>query len=285
MVSQQFVAPPAIATMFIVLTVDEGGEDTVRDLIPALSGLGRTVSFRTPESHFVPVTGISAALWDRLYGKETRPKGLRPFEEIRGDKHTAVATPGDLLLHLRATRMDSCFQFAKLVTDRLRGAATVVDEVHGFRYYDDRDLLGFVDGTENPEGVAADEAVIITEDDDAPYAGGSYVVVQKYLHNMASWEAQSTEEQERVIGRTKLDDVEMADDVKPANSHIALNVIEDDDGNQLQILRDNMPFGEVTTGEYGTYFIGYAKDPSVIETMLQNMFIGNPPGTYDRILD
>ncbi len=102
---------------------------------------------------------------------------------------------------------------------------------------------------------------------------------------MTSWESLSVTEQENVIGRTKLEDIEMADDVKPANSHLALNVIEDADGNELKIVRANMPFGEIGTGESGTYYIGYSRSPDVTEKMLENMFIGDPPGNTDRILD
>jgi putative iron-dependent peroxidase len=167
---------------------------------------------------------------------------------------------------------------------RLAGAVTVADEVHGFRYWDERDLLGFVDGTENPVGAAAGTAAL-TGDGDPPFAGGSYVIVQKYLHDMAAWNALTTEDQEKVIGRTKLSDIEMPDDVKPANSHVALNTIEDPDGTERQILRANMPFGELGRGEFGTYYIAYAATPSVTEQMLVNMFTGNPPGNTDRILD
>jgi putative iron-dependent peroxidase len=109
--------------------------------------------------------------------------------------------------------------------------------------------------------------------------------VQKYLHDMDAWNALAVEEQEKVIGRTKLSDIEMPDDVKPANSHVALNTIEDPDGTERQILRANMPFGEVGRGEFGTYYIAYAATPGVTEQMLVNMFIGNPPGNTDRILD
>ena len=111
------------------------------------------------------------------------------------------------------------------------------------------------------------------------------MVVQKYVHDLRAWDALAIEEQERAIGRTKLSDIEMPDDVKPANSHVALNTIVDEDGEQRQIMRFNMPFGRVGTMEYGTYFIGYARNPDVIEQMLTNMFIGKPPGNYDRILD
>jgi putative iron-dependent peroxidase len=203
---------------------------------------------------------------------------------VAGGRHRAVATPGDLLFHIRAGQMDLCFELAGQIMNRLRESATVVDEVHGFKYFDVRDLLGFVDGTENPTGPAAYAAVTVGPEDPA-FAGGSYVVVQKYLHDLQAWNALPVEEQEKVVGRTKLTDIELADDVKPSNSHIALNVLTDSDGNELKIVRDNMPFGSLGTQEFGTYYIGYAKTPRIVETMLDNMFIGDPPGNYDRILD
>jgi putative iron-dependent peroxidase len=195
-----------------------------------------------------------------------------------------VATPGDLLFHIRATRMDLCFELATHIVTRLGGAATAVDEVHGFRYFDERDLLGFVDGTENPAGPAAAEATIIGDEDPA-FAGGSYVIVQKYLHDLATWNAMPVEQQERIIGRAKLSGIELDDSVKPSYAHNALTAITDDDGEEIRILRDNMPFGSVGSGEYGTYFIGYTRSPDVIEQMLVNMFAGSPEGNYDRLLD
>jgi porphyrinogen peroxidase len=163
-------------------------------------------------------------------------------------------------------------------------AVTVRDEVHGFKYFDLRDVLGFVDGTENPLGPAASAAVLIGQED-PEFAGGSYVIVQKYLHDLRAWNALPVEAQEKVIGRTKLSNIELDDAVKPDNSHVALTTITDPDGTQRQILRDNMPFGTVGRREFGTYFIGYARTPTITETMLENMFLGNPPGNYDRILD
>ncbi|AKU18897.1 Dyp-type peroxidase [Luteipulveratus mongoliensis] len=280
---QQVVEPPAKAAVFLVLTVNAGSESDVLEVLADAPGLTRSVSFRAPHDGLSAVVGIGAHLWDRLYDLP-RPVGLHPFEEIVGAKHRAVSTPGDLLIHLRARRADLCFELARHLVARLADHATVVDEVHGFTYFDERDLLGFVDGTENPEGADAEAAVYIGDEDPA-YVGGSYVLVQKYLHDLDAWNALPVEEQERAIGRSKLDDIEMADDIKPANSHVALNTIEDADGNDRQIVRDNMPFGAVGAQEFGTYFIGYAADPDVIEEMLRNMFIGKPPGTYDRILD
>src|ERR1019366_2934143 len=273
------------AAIFLVVTINEGEESaqTVRELAADLSGLVRAVGFRDLEGRLGCVLGIGAAAWDRLTGTR-RPAGLHPFREIRAGARHAVATPGDLLFHIRATRMDLCFELAAQLMARLRDAVTAADEVHGFRYFDERDLLGFVDGTENPVGAAAGTAALVGEAD-PDFAGGSYLIVQKYLHDMAAWNALTTEDQEKAIGRSKLSDIEMPDDVKPANSHVALNTIEDPDGTQRQILRANMPFGEVGRGEFGTYYAGYAATPGVTEQMLVKMFIGNPPGNYDRVLD
>ena len=280
---QAVLTPLTEAAIFLVLTVDNGGESEVRDLLADVGGLKRSVGFRIPEGELSCVVGLGSQLWERLF-TGPRPAGLHPFSEVTGARHTALATPGDLLVHIRAHRLDLCFELAQRLTGRLAASARVVDEVHGFRSFDERDLLGFVDGTENPEGAAAVAAVTIGEED-PQFAGGSYAVVQKYLHDLEAWDALPVEAQERAIGRTKLSDIELPDDVKPADSHVALNTILDEDGEQQQIMRFNMPFGAVGAREFGTYFIGYARSPVVIEQMLSNMFVGKPPGSYDRILD
>ena len=281
---QPIVSPLTAAAIFLILTVNEGGEETVRDLLADVSGLQRSVGFRIPDGELQVVAAIGSDAWDRLFAGP-RPGELHPFRELAGPRHHAPATPGDLLFHIRANRMDLCFEFAAKVMDRLRDVVTVADEVHGFRYFDERDLIGFVDGTESPGGQAGVRAAIVTSDQDTDFAGGSYVIVQKYVHDIPGWNALSVADQERVIGRSKLDDIEMPDDVKPANSHVALNTLTGPDGEQLQIIRANMPFGQVSTGEFGTYYIAYAATPSITERMLENMFLGSPPGNTDRILD
>ncbi len=283
-VTPQPVLSPLTATaIFLVMTIEAGCETEVRDLLADLSGLQRTVGFRVPDGQLTVVAGIGAEAWSRLYSGPG-PRELHQFGALRGQKHHAVSTPGDLLFHIRARQMDLCFELASQIMDRLDGKVTIVDEVHGFKYFEVRDLLGFVDGTENPVGPAAAAAVTVGSED-AGFAGSSYVVVQKYLHDLDAWNALPVEEQERVIGRTKLANVEMPDDVKPSNSHVALNTITGPDGEERQVLRDNMPFGTLGNREFGTYYIAYASTPSVIEEMLQHMFIGDPPGNYDRILD
>jgi putative iron-dependent peroxidase len=281
---QAVVSPLTGAAIFLVAVIgpDAAGEDVVRDLCSDMSSLVKAVGFRDLDGHLTCVTGFGAQAWDRLTGLP-RPAGLHPFRELRAGSRHAVSTPGDVLFHIRAARMDLCFELAGQVMNRLSGAATIEDEVHGFLYFDQRDLLGFVDGTENPTGPAAARSALIGDEEPA-YAGGSYVIVQKYLHDLDAWNAVPVETQEKIIGRTKLSDIELDDSVKPSYAHNALNVIEVD-GEEIDILRDNMPFGNVGTGEFGTYFIGYARSSGTTEQMLENMFTGSPPGNYDKILD
>ena len=283
---QPVLAPLTSSAIFLVATIkpDQQSYATVRDLIADLPGIYRAVDFRRIEGGLSCVVSFGSNAWDKLFPTHPRPAELHPFKELRaGDRH-APSTPADLLFHLRAKRMDLCFELVAQIMARIGPALDAVDETHGFRYFDDRDLLGFVDGTENPRGLAALNAALITEADDPNFAAGSYVIIQKYLHDMEKWNALSTEQQEHIIGRQKLSDIEMSDAVKPTNAHSALTSIEEN-GQELQILRDNMPFGKPGLAEFGTYFIGYSRTPRTTEQMLENMFIGRPPGNYDRLLD
>ncbi len=283
-VSQPVSLPLTRAAIFLVVTIKPSDEDraAVLSLCADLSALLRSVGFRDLDAALSCIMGFGSGAWDRLFGSP-RPAELHPFREIRSGARHAVSTPGDLLFHIRSKRTDLCFELAMQIMARLGGAVSTADEVHGFRYVDNRDLLGFVDGTENPSGGAAADAVFIREEDSA-FAGGSYVIVQKYLHNLDQWNKLPTEVQERIIGRTKVSDIELDDSVRPASAHNALTVIEEN-GKEIKILRDNMPFGRPGHGEFGTYFIGYSRSPRTVEQMLENMFIGRPPGNYDRILD
>jgi putative iron-dependent peroxidase len=280
---QPVLSPLTAYAIFLVLTVNPGGEDTVRDFLPDVAGLDRAIGFRVPGGGLRTVAAIGSDAWDRLFGGP-RPAELHPFTGLDGPRHRAPATPGDLLLHIRAERMDLCFEYATQVMTGLAGAVTVADEVHGFRFFEQRDLMGFVDGTESPAGADAAAAAVVGGAD-PDFEGGSYVLVQKYLHDMTSWNALPVDEQEKAVGRTKLSDIEFPDEEKPANSHVTLNTVTDPDGTERQIVRDNMPFGDVGRGEFGTYFIGYSATPSVMEEMLRNMFLGRPDGITDRLLD
>ena len=280
---QPVVAKLTRAAIFLVVTLkpEPGQEAPVRALCGDLASLLRAVGFRDLEGRLSCVMAFGSDAWDRLFG-QPRPSELHPFREIQGQHH-AVSTPGDILFHIRAMRMDLCFELATQIMSRIGDAVSTVDEVHGFKYFDERDLLGFVDGTENPVDQDAVDAAIIG-DEDPDFAGGSYVITQKYLHDLKAWNTVSVEQQEHIVGRKKLSDIELDDAAKPAYAHNALTTIEKN-GEQLEIVRDNMPFGDVGKGEFGTYFIGYARSPDRIEQMLVNMFVGRPPGNYDRLLD
>jgi porphyrinogen peroxidase len=283
-VPQPVLAPLTSSAIFLVVCIKPDREScaTVRSLCADLPGIYRAVDFRRLEAGLSCVVGFGSDAWDRLF-RIPRPAELHPFREIRSGERHAVSTPADVLFHIRAKRMDMCFELVTQIMDRIGGAVCAVDETHGFRYFDDRDLLGFVDGTENPRGGTALKAALVAGED-ARFAGGSYVIIQKYLHDMSRWNALSTEEQERIIGRKKLSDIELSDAVKPSSAHNALTTIVEN-GKEIKILRDNMPFGKPGQGEFGTYFIGYSRSPQTTEQMLQNMFIGRPPGNYDRLLD
>ncbi|KAK0391514.1 hypothetical protein NLU13_1014 [Sarocladium strictum] len=277
-------APLTRCATFLVLAAKTGQDalQTIRSTLSGIEGLSKNVAIRDLHSNFSCTVGIGSQIWDELT-KLPRPSELRPLPVLKGRKHATVSTPGDLLFHIRSDRRDICFEFEKQLFTQLGESVSVIDETVGFRYFDARDLLGFIDGTANPVGQDAFHSAIIQ--DDAAALGGSYVVVQKYLHNLKDWQRLKTEDQESVIGRTKLDNVELDDAESGQRSHKTLATITDEQGEEHDIVRDNMPFGSPATGDYGTYFIGYSKKLWVTEKMLERMFIGVPEGKHDRILD
>ncbi len=283
--AQSIDAPLSRAAIFLVVTI-ANDRNTLANVFSALDGLDdliKTVGFRDLSARLSCIVGIGSDLWTRLHA-DKRPRELKPFARIEGAVHAAPSTPGDLLFHIRSERPDLCFEFERILLDSLGSGVTVVDEVSGFRYFDARDLLGFVDGTANPTGLDLPASALVG-DEDIDFAGGSYVVVQKYLHDLSAWTQVPTPLQEAIIGRTKIDNIEIDDDKAPRKSHKSLATIVDASGVEHDILRDNMPFGRPGQREFGTYFIGYSRYLWVIEKMLQRMYVGDPPGAYDRLLD
>jgi putative iron-dependent peroxidase len=281
---QYIDAPLSSSAAFLVLVINDGEQAmaTARSVVGSTGDLIKDVRIRANQGLFTCNVGISHNAWQPLTDKPL-PRELKPFQVVNGAEHTAVATPGDLLYHIRADSTDLVVEFEKLLLEAFGDAVTAVDDVAGFRYFDGRDLLEFVDGTANPDGLDLPAATIVGSEDPA-YAGGSYVVTQKYLHNLAAWRAQPGATQEEIIGRRKFDNVELPDATVGQKSHKTLCTIQDAEG-EHDILRDNMPFAVPGRGEYGTYFIGYCRHLWVIEKMLERMFIGDPPPLHDRILD
>lgn len=281
---QSVDAPLTGSAIFLVLAVTDTPEAraVVRATIASVADISKNVAFRDLGASLVCTVGIGSDIWDSVTA-HARPVELHPFRAVLGARHVALSTRGDILFHIRSDRRDLCFEFERQLLDVLGSALRVVDETVGFRYFDARDLLGFVDGTANPVGQALPNATLVG-DEDPELAGGSYVVVQKYVHPIEKWRALSTEQQEAIIGRTKSDNIELDDAGEGQKSHKTLAEIVDEDG-EHDILRDNMPFGSPGASEFGTYFIGYSRHLWVIEKMLQRMFAGDPPGLHDRLLD
>lgn len=283
---QRVDAPLTQSATFLVLKVTDAPDSikTICSTLADLSGLSKNVAFRDLSASFACTVGIGSAIWDTLTSLP-RPSELHPFPEVKGKTHTAPSTPGDLLFHIRAERRDLCFEFERQLMDQLGASVRVVDETVGFRYFDVRDLLGFVDGTANPVGPAVDSSILVAEEDERA-VGGSYVVVQKYVHDLPAWKTLKAEQQEAIIGRTKLENVELDNaGAEEQKAHKTLATVVDESGVEHDILRDNMPFGSPGQGEFGTYFIGYSRRLWVVEKMLERMFVGVPVGMHDRLLN
>jgi putative iron-dependent peroxidase len=259
--------------------------EAVRGVFGELPALVRSLRNRFPDDLVSCVAGIGSTAWDQLFPDRRKPKELATFREIKGERHTAPSTPGDLLFHIRSSRFDLAVELAGLISDSLGDSVFPIDEVHGFRYLDGRAIIGFVDGTENPDDPSERHGFAIIGEGEPDFEGGSYCFVQKYLHDMAAWNKLPTLEQEKAIGRRKYNDRELSEDEKPDDAHNAVTNISDEDGGELKIVRGNMAFASPSRGEYGTYFIGYASTFSTTNRMLENMFKGDPPGNTDKLLE
>jgi len=286
MTVQDVTAKPGENALFIIYDVKKGDKalTAVKKFCGLFPAIVKSMQNRFPDADIKGLMGFGVKAFERLLPKSPKPLELEIFQEIKGQKHTAVSTPGDLFFHLRSKRRDVIFEISSIINEELDLSVTSVDEVHGFRYLDSRAIIGFVDGTENPQDDAASEFAVIG-DEDIDFKGGSYAFVQKYIHDFKAWKALSVEEQEKVIGRRKYDDRELDAEEKPDNAHNAVTNISDPNGNELKIVRANMAFANPSKGEFGTYFIGYARTFSTTKKMLENMFLGDPLGNYDRLLD
>ena len=268
--------------LFLTAMVAEGeaAASSVRRVAAALPALTGAIAARLGDSSLVSVIAFGAAVWPRLFAVD-KPPGLAPFAPLADGPRRAPATPGDLFIHIHSGRHDANFELAREVIKRLGPAARLVEEVHGFKYLGGRDLTGFVDGTENAKGdERAGVALVGTEE--PAFAGGSYVSVQRYVHDLGRWEALSEAAQEQAVGRTRDDDQELDDADKPASAHIARVVIEEE-GEELEILRHSLPYG--TTSEHGLYFVAYCRSPAPFRKMLERMVLRDGEGHADRLLD
>ena len=273
---------PSPCALFLVLHVCEPAVNgaAVAKVAAGVPALAAKIGAADARSRLVCNVGIGSELWD-VVSPEKRPAGLRRFRSLEVDGRRAPNTGGDLLLHILSKRHDLNCELAMRIHDSLRERVQVMDEVHGFRYLDSRDLTGFIDGTENPKGKKR-AGVALIGDEDPAFAGGSYVFTQRYVHDLTRWATLSTEQQEKTIGRRKKDSQELPPDVKPPTAHIARTVIERD-GEELEIVRHSVPYG--TVSEAGLFFIAYTRTLDIPERMLARMIGASDDGVHDRLMD
>lgn len=252
----------------------------IRAMLAAVPALQQQWQADYPEANLHLVAAVGTAFWPLLVAGQV-PALLAPFPALAEGERLAPATPVDLLFHIRSDRHDLNFQLAWQIREQLAEVAELVEEVHGFRYLDSRDMTGFVDGTENPEG-AQREAVAVVGDEDPAFAGGSYIHLQKYIHRMPLWNRQSIKTQEDTIGRTKADNVEYASSDKAATAHTKRTSLKDADGESIEILRHSMPWGN--SQQCGLMFASYCRTPANFETMLRSMVEGDEHKQWDHLL-
>lgn len=264
--------------VFLTFEVKPGAEAAVRRAAAALPGLTRQVAAEVAEPHLVSALGVGAMVWDAVTGV-AKPEGLAPFKALADGPRVAPSTPGDLFVHIHSPRQDANLVLARAFRRLLGDGVPLVEEVLAYKHLGGRDLTGFVDGTENPKDEERAEVALVA---DGPHAGGSFVSMQRYVHDLERWEAMPVPEQEGCIGRTKDGDEELDDDVKPPTAHIARVVIEDD-GEELEIVRHSLPYGG--TGERGLCFVAYCADPAIFPRMLERMVMTDAEGHHDRLLD
>jgi putative iron-dependent peroxidase len=255
--------------------------DAFCTVVSSLVGTNKAIRQKDPDAHLTITLGISAHCWDQLLPDHTLPAGLVPFTAMNDGGRTFPSTPGDLFFMIKSERMDLNFQAAKYLRQELSEIAQLIEDIQGLQYLDNREMIDFVDGTENPIDQERVEAVLVGDEQPA-YAGGSYLTIQRYDDLQAKWDAQTTEHQEKVVGRTKMDNVELDDHAKPAWAHNAKSKVERD-GEEIAMFRQNRPFGNAM--EHGTIFVGFARSPEVVATSLQQMITADDDGNYDRLLD
>ena len=269
--------------LFLVLSIKNSQESkpVIRETLSRIPELTKALSDSYPQARLSSTVAIGSYAWDQLF-TEKRPAELTPFKPVADGDRSAPATPGDILLHIRSDRHDLNFKLQQQIMTLLNDSVQIQEDVHGFRYLDSRDLTGFVDGTENPTGDSrAEVALVAGEDPD--FIDGSYIHTQHYIHNLSRWNQQPVKDQEKVIGRTKEDDIEFSGDKKAPTAHVKKANIKNAEGKSMEILRHSMPCGNAT--ESGLFFVSYCRTPEHFEKMLEAMIQVDGQGHYDHLMD
>ena len=270
--------------LFVVLSIRDSTKSSINNIRHTLSTIPaqtKALANAHPDAQLSSTISIGDHGWDILFPSQC-PANLHSFVVFSDNNRHAPATSGDLFLHIRSERQDINFALMQQIMVMLGDAVNVEEDVSGFRYMDKRDLTGFVDGTENPEGDNR-AAVAIVGEEDSTFAGGTYIHTQRYIHQLNQWTQCPVHQQERIIGRTKEDNVEFSSEEKSPDAHIKRVNLKDTNGKSMEILRHSMPYGN--SQEAGLFFISYCRTPENFERMLEAMICADGGGHYDHLMN
>jgi putative iron-dependent peroxidase len=281
MTAQSVILPlPSDHARFIVLNLKDLSLEKLKQQLEHLFTSRDRLITQHPQAQIKTAVAFGPELWAKLYAQS--PSGLKQLEPIQGS-FDMPAVPADLLIHLASARADICFALSQAFFEGIQEQVEVLDERVCFRYFDGRDITGFIDGTENPQFPDDRAEVALLGEDSGIFQDGSFVFAQRYAHDLEKWKGLKVDTQEQVMGRTKLESIELDDEVKPANAHVARTVVEDEAGEEMEILRHSLPYGD-GRGDQGLFFIAYTQDLTIIDTMLERMFGTSGDGIHDRLL-
>ena len=281
MTAQSVILPlPSDHARFIVLRLKNLTIEELKEKLGDLFTTRDRLISQYPQAQIKTAVAFGPELWAKLYAQT--PTGFQQLDPISGSFHMPVV-PADVLIHIAAQRTDICFALSQSFFDGIQDKVEVLDERVCFRNFDGRDLTGFIDGTENPQFPDDRAETALLQNDVGVFADGSFIFAQRYAHNLEKWKKLKVDTQEQVIGRTKLESIELDEDEQPENSHVSRTVVEDNEGEEMAILRHSLPYGD-GRGEQGLFFIAYTNDLSIIDNMLLRMFGTSGDGIHDRLL-
>ncbi|MBU3002188.1 Dyp-type peroxidase [Paraglaciecola arctica] len=274
-------AEPNLHALYLTFTVVDDDTQAMRTKLARILDLFTHFDEEYYEAMVSGVVAIGTEYWYELY-PDIIPQELAPFPAMNCDDRSAPNSPGDLFIQVKADRIDICHAIGIEIMQLLKPHVDLYEEVRGFRYLDGRDLTGFVEGTENPRGMHKFDVALVG-DNDPDFAGGSYIHVQRYRHNMTKWQLLPTSSQEDIIGRSKTDNVEIVSDKKASFAHTKRTNLKDDKSKSIEMLRQSMPYGDMSI--QGLYFVSCANSPEPFKKMLKSMIFGDEEGSYDKLLD
>jgi porphyrinogen peroxidase len=281
MTAQSVILPlPSDHARFISLRLKDLSLEKLKEkLSDLLSTRDRLIS-QHPHAEIKTAIAFGPELWAQIYSKS--PADFKQLEPIAGSFEMPVV-PADVFIHIASQRVDLCFAMSQAFFEDIQNQVEVLEERACFRNFEGRDLTGFIDGTENPQFPDDRAETALLPEDAGIFADGSFIFAQRYVHHLDKWKKLKVDAQENVMGRTKLESIELDDDVKPQNSHVARVVVEDGQGEEEAILRHSLPYGD-GQGDQGLFFVAYTNKLSILDDMLFRMFGTSGDGIHDRLL-